>query len=47
MAMERVWCPYCHRSESCDNNGGILTCSATGRTFTIEMSNEDIKRMFG
>lgn len=43
MALEWVWCPYCHKGEGCNNNGGTFTCPTTGKTFTSQQSNDDIK----
>ena len=44
MALEWVWCPYCHKGESCSNNGGKFICPTTGKTFTSEQSNNDIRK---
>ena len=44
MATEWIWCPYCHKGESCENKGGnVIVCPSTGKTFTIEQSCADIK----
>lgn len=40
-----VWCPYCHEGHGCIKCGTIYECVTTGRTFTIEESLEDIKKI--
>ena len=44
MAQEWIWCPYCHKGETCENRNGIIVCPSTGKTFTIEQSCADIKK---
>lgn len=44
MALEWVWCPHCHKGEGCFNANGTFTCPSTGKTFTSQQSNDDIKK---
>lgn len=43
MALELVWCPFCHEGNGCDVQGKKITCPVCRNTFTIEQSVDDIK----
>lgn len=40
-----VWCPYCHKGETCvQYSPKKIECPTTGKTFTDDQSCEDIRR---
>lgn len=43
MALEWVWCPYCHKGEGCMKENGVFICPSTRKTFTEKQSTDDIK----
>lgn len=45
MAIEKVWCPFCHIGHMCENDNGKILCPVKNRFFTIEESNADIARL--